>query len=227
MKFKLNKFHRNISDEELLKDLKRVNNLLSKNGEKITSRLYNEIGHYTSSTISARFLSWNKALAKAGISAIEEKNISEKDLFDNLKNVWLHKGAQPVFRDMKNKPSRFSAATYHERFGSWQKALKKFIAYVNSDIPTLENNKEVSCERITKKKIKRTPRNISERMRFRILLRDGFRCKSCGRSPIKNHNVELQVDHIRPWSKGGETIPKNLETKCIKCNLGKGNAFNK
>lgn len=54
-------------------------------------------------------------------------------------------------------------------------------------------------------------------------MRDGFTCKSCGRSPIKERNVELHVDHILPWSQGGETIDSNLETKCKKCNLGKGN----
>jgi 5-methylcytosine-specific restriction endonuclease McrA len=72
----------------------------------------------------------------------------------------------------------------------------------------------------------KTKREISERLRFRILMRDGFSCKSCGRSPVKELGVELHVDHIIPWSKGGETVPDNLETKCEKCNLGKGNAFN-
>jgi 5-methylcytosine-specific restriction endonuclease McrA len=37
--------------------------------------------------------------------------------------------------------------------------------------------------------------------------------------------VELHVDHILPWSKDGETVEENLQTKCSKCNLGKGNAF--
>ena len=55
--------------------------------------------------------------------------------------------------------------------------------------------------------------------------RDGFTCKTCGRSPINEKGVKLHVDHIVPWSKGGETIPDNLETKCEQCNLGKGNAF--
>jgi 5-methylcytosine-specific restriction endonuclease McrA len=63
-------------------------------------------------------------------------------------------------------------------------------------------------------------------MRFRILLRDGFRCLSCGRSPITSPGVELHIDHIIPWSKGGETIDDNLQCKCKECNLGKGNAFN-
>jgi 5-methylcytosine-specific restriction endonuclease McrA len=33
------------------------------------------------------------------------------------------------------------------------------------------------------------------------------------------------VDHIVPWSKGGETILENLRTLCSKCNLGKGNVL--
>ncbi len=43
---------------------------------------------------------------------------------------------------------------------------------------------------------------------------------------MKEMGVELHVDHIIPWSKGGETLPENLEVKCTRCNLGKGNAFN-
>ena len=38
--------------------------------------------------------------------------------------------------------------------------------------------------------------------------------------------IELHVDHILSWAKAGETVQSNLETKCKKCNLGKGNAFN-
>jgi 5-methylcytosine-specific restriction endonuclease McrA len=34
--------------------------------------------------------------------------------------------------------------------------------------------------------------------------------------------VELHVDHVTPWSKGGETTLANLQTLCNKCNLGKG-----
>ena len=45
-------------------------------------------------------------------------------------------------------------------------------------------------------------------------MRDGFTCRftcqSCGASPIKERGVELYVDHIIPWSKGGETEEPNL-----------------
>jgi 5-methylcytosine-specific restriction endonuclease McrA len=33
----------------------------------------------------------------------------------------------------------------------------------------------------------------------------------------------LHIDHIVPWSKGGETALENLETLCSECNLGKSN----
>ena len=80
---------------------------------------------------------------------------------------------------------------------------------------------------VEEKRILRTKREISERLRFSILLRDGFRCQACGRSPLNSPGVELHVDHVIPWSQGGETITDNLQTKCKECNLGKGNAFNK
>ena len=34
---------------------------------------------------------------------------------------------------------------------------------------------------------------------------------------------ELQVDHIKPWSKGGRTVMSNAELLCRACNIKKGN----
>lgn len=51
--------------------------------------------------------------------------------------------------------------------------------------------------------------------------RDNFKCCACGASPAKAPSVELHIDHIIPWSKGGETTIDNLQTLCSKCNLGK------
>ena len=79
-----------------------------------------------------------------------------------------------------------------------------FIQFINNTNENNHTQKDVNVS----KKIKNQPfrhktkRNISERMRFRILMRDGFSCKSCGKSPVKELGVELHVDHILPWSKG-------------------------
>lgn len=54
--------------------------------------------------------------------------------------------------------------------------------------------------------------------RWKVLLRDNFQCQYCGRGAP---NVELQVDHIFPSSKGGDNKMENLVTACRDCNLGK------
>ena len=69
----------------------------------------------------------------------------------------------------------------------------------------------------------RTKREVSDRLRFKIMRRDNFKCKFCGRSPAIDPKVILHVDHIKPWSKGGETTFENLQTLCSACNIGKGN----
>ncbi len=63
---------------------------------------------------------------------------------------------------------------------------------------------------------------LTPSLRWIILERDGFRCRTCGVSPISNPKVILHVDHIVPISKGGKTKPENLHTMCSTCNIGKG-----
>ena len=58
-------------------------------------------------------------------------------------------------------------------------------------------------------------------LRYDIFKRDNFRCKICGSTA--QDGVKLHVDHIVPVSKGGKTIPSNLQTLCDRCNLGKSN----
>lgn len=70
---------------------------------------------------------------------------------------------------------------------------------------------------------KKKSRSISAKLRYSVLKRDNFRCCACGASPAKDPSVELHVDHIVPWSKGGETALDNLQTLCSKCNIGKSN----
>lgn len=60
----------------------------------------------------------------------------------------------------------------------------------------------------------RTGRDPSMKLRPEILKRDNFKCWACGSSPAKDPAVELHIDHIIPWSRGGETIEENLQTLC-------------
>lgn len=71
-----------------------------------------------------------------------------------------------------------------------------------------------------KKTRKRERNKMNDRLRYKILKRDKFRCKSCG---AKAGDVELEIDHITPVSKGGKTTESNLQALCKKCNRGKSN----
>lgn len=60
---------------------------------------------------------------------------------------------------------------------------------------------------------------VGQRVRYRILHRDGFRCKACGRGP--DDGVKLTVDHIVPVDWGGGNEDSNLQCLCMECNEGK------
>ena len=51
------------------------------------------------------------------------------------------------------------------------------------------------------------------------LVRQGGKCAMCGKSFAYE---EMHGDHKTPWSKGGHTMPENLQMLCRTCNLEKG-----
>jgi hypothetical protein len=219
MRFELDTFNRNVSDEELLQDLVAAHAKLQSQGKNLTFRSYGKVGKYTAGTIGVRLGSWNDALRKAGLVVTQEKNVSTEELFDNLKNVWIAKGRQPVFRDMTSAPSLYSSSTYAARFGGWRKALEEFVASVDKEQQDLVAYEvEVKNSGISK----RTKRDPSLALKFLVLKRHNFSCAACGRSPANVTGLTLEIDHVVPWSKGGETIAENLQSLCFDCNRGKG-----
>lgn len=66
----------------------------------------------------------------------------------------------------------------------------------------------------------RKRRRESGKQRFRIFVRDRFRCQYCSKrfSP-----QDLTLDHIIPRSKNGSDDPENLAASCYPCNQRKGN----
>lgn len=61
---------------------------------------------------------------------------------------------------------------------------------------------------------------IPKSIRFEVFKRDKFTCQYCGASAP---DVILEVDHIKPVSKGGSNQIMNLLTACRDCNRGKTN----
>jgi hypothetical protein len=152
--------------------------------------------------------------------------------FKNLEEVWVKLGRQPKSYEMEKPLSQYTSGAYEKRFGTWRKSLIEFVEFINNyqyseeqilpDSPEIEpeiKNSLIECNP------HKTKRNISWRLRFIILKRDHFKCQKCGRNPSTDPRVQLHVDHIMPWIKGGETVPENLETLCLECNLGKGDLY--
>jgi hypothetical protein len=68
-----------------------------------------------------------------------------------------------------------------------------------------------------KKVFQRAP---TKKQRMRVLKRDGYRCKICGRAPHNNVDITLHIHHIRPWADRGLTHDDNLITLCHTCHEG-------
>ena len=204
-----------VADEELIADLKRV--AVNTGGINVTQKVYAEHGTFDCSTVIRRFSSWNKALAMAGLPLSNEVNVSDERLFENLLVLWQHFGRQPRRRELSSPPSEISQTPYNRRFGSWTSALHAFIEYANDQGAEAPSQIEGASSR------RQTGRDPSLRLRWRVLQRDHFSCCACGASPAITPGVDLHVDHVVPWSKGGETTNENLQTLCSTCNLGKSN----
>lgn len=206
-----------IPDQDLIADVRRVASEL--NLLTLTIDLYNERGKYASTTLTRRFGNWPKVLTLAELSPSRSPlNISHHELMKNLENVWRSLGKQPSYQDMNSTISNYSAGTYENRYGSWNQALEVFGGEVKK--ADFESRSKIIPPRI-KSEGHQTSRSINYRLRYLVLRRDDFKCQYCGRSPSTTPGLELQPDHVVPWSAGGETTLENLRSSCKDCNTGK------
>ncbi len=63
---------------------------------------------------------------------------------------------------------------------------------------------------------------MTSALRRKILERDNCTCQKCKNSIRNEPNLLLEIDHIRPLSKGGLTTEDNLQVLCWRCNRSKG-----
>jgi hypothetical protein len=191
----------------------------------LTRDEYEAHGRFFSTTFRRRFGSWPEALRIVGLehSPSWYPKIANDDLFSNMAAVWEAIGRQPRQSDLHPPNSRFSSVSYTRRFGSWRKALEAFVAVAND--PTVDSitpvEESTSAIHPQTAPSKRTPRQPGWRLRFLVNRRDRFTCRACGRSPATNPGTQLHLDHVKPWSEGGETTLDNLQTLCQICNIGK------
>lgn len=179
-------------------------------------------------SISGKFGKWQDLLNEVGLMPIPlGRRYTDEECYENIIALWAHYGRQPNFAELNKPPSKVGSKAYVLRWGGWRAALSAFIKYVNQEpnhtIATAPQTPSPALEMpAVKATSDNTPRSISLALRYNVLNRDRFRCVICGRSPAKDPNIELHIDHIFPWSKGGQNTEDNLRTLCFDCNLGKG-----
>ena len=230
---RMGKKHIYCTDDELFfADMRRVSQIIGR--DYVTVNEYDRYGKYSRNTRHKKYKTWNALLKAAGLKTSPHRTgpnlkYSDVELFEEIARVWIKLGRQPKCLDEELK---IDAQTFASHFGSWRKALEAFVKYINSQDNAAQSQRKDDKELPEKSDIAglqichKTSREPNMRLRYQVLLRDNLTCCICGKSRAKGDNIELHIDHIIPWSKGGETTLDNLQTLCSDCNLGKSNILN-
>lgn len=217
------------SNEAMINELRRVAEHYEH--RRFSRREYDAVASgCKGSAILGRFGSWQAALDAAGLQLEKAGRnrwlISDQQLFEEMGRVWSEVGHRPSHDEWVAHNPRYSYTTYKARFKGWVNACAAFIAYVSGEEPkTVQASVESKSEQKTVRSRGSTnveKRNVSDKLRYRVLARDHFKCVLCGRSPASEPGVKLHIDHIVPFSKGGKTEIGNLRSVCNICNWGKG-----
>jgi len=221
----VNRQNAKASPDEFIPDLRRVAKILGKSS--VTTADYREHGRFASSTVANHFGSWLAALDAAGLERTRTYNVTDEEYFENLERMWVYLGRQPHYGEVQKPFSRYCSGAYERRFGSWRKALESFVVFMNqepddqselsSPVPVPKEQDAVTAPALQEER----SRALSWRLRFLVMRKDDFKCQCCGNSPALSPGLVLHVDHVHPWSKGGDTKIDNLQTLCEQCNIGK------
>lgn len=118
----------------------------------------------------------------------------------------------PVHKATEIDGEAYSTPTMCTRVGD------KWLCDDCVDMYSLRSENPILANTPVKERSERDKMNAA--LRFKVLERDGFTCKSCGRN-AREDRVKLHVDHIVAIANGGKTELDNLHTLCQDCNLGK------
>lgn len=196
--------------------------------------------------ISCRdYLTYQLVYSQKKVSQAMRDTLQNKDLYDKYKQdvqnsctkgqydteklprnaKRLKKFEDKIFKDTMHSPvTNFSIYVkliltningdrkgYKDKF-FYSKEIKEIIHDLNNKKGSYYANENIwnSICRVERGK-------VTNKMRFAIYERDGWRCRKCGR-----RRDDLEVDHIIPIAKGGKSTFDNLQTLCHRCNVKKG-----
>lgn len=170
-----------------------------------------------------KYLSETNALTKRGVFLIEPKKLKYEKLVA-IENRLIRENTYPcphvhfsinitLYRSQLNGTIRGKKSeTYYAN------DILNLITKLNDRRGSFFNNQEIwnAICRVERGK-------VSNKMRFSIYERDGYRCRRCG---VSQRYALLEIDHIIPIAKGGKSTYQNLQTLCHRCNTEKGHRLN-
>lgn len=231
-----------IPRKKILEELEKV--AKSFGYKDFTQDQFNDVANIHHYTAIREFGTWEKTLEFLQ-KKLKEKGIdleittrrskySNQEIFDEMERIWRLLGHRPSENEWTAINPEISYDTAYRRFGGWTNACLKFIEYksggeITANEEITETHKELETNSTLKAKTdQKIPkieksRTIPLSIRVKVLSRDNFRCVFCGKSPATDIGTKLHIDHIVPFSKGGQSTLDNLQTLCFECNIGKGN----
>ena len=136
-----------------------------------------------------------------------EKKLFEKEIKTPRTEYWIN-----VYLELTKINGRHVCS---KRNTFYEKDIRSLIGRINN-----RRNGFYLDEEIWKAICRVERGKVSNKLRFAIYARDGYRCRKCGRK-----TDDLEIDHIIPIAKGGKTVYDNLQTLCRRCNKRKGSGL--
>jgi len=139
-----------------------------------------------------------------GTSKFKSKKTSSSQIYRNPSNqkIRSYSNRVPSYHKTNGPSARFSKRASK----AWAKSFKEFMA----------EESQYSTVKYTKSPIPRP--TIPPNVRHRVFERDNYKCRQCG---ISKNDSPLEIDHIKPFSKGGADNLNNYQLLCKKCNRSK------
>ncbi len=125
MHFELNEYHRNISNEDLIADVKNVAKKINKNS--LTRAEYSAHGKYHSSTIERRFGSWLNVLELCDFNTnghIHKYIFTDIEVITDLKRVASLLNTNTLSKQKYSIYGNYPSEVLAKKYGSWNNVLK-------------------------------------------------------------------------------------------------------
>lgn len=208
----------------------KIDYIINENHNEIirTLKLYNEYFSWWETNIG-EIIKQTKHCA----NDIANKMIFFSDTFikrtnNEIKELQEKNDIKSIIYELETYTLHSSTSRYNSKTGLWWEIKPKEITFLTIMSP---DDVLLRVEILSKYNFEMTEYQyncenqrslMTPELRRTIIERDKGICQICGK---KCDNKEIEIDHIKPVSKGGKTTVSNLQVLCVSCNRSKSNKW--